>query len=42
LNKKYFSEIPDLNRTPFPTNLDFPDKTGVPDLILDYEPFVYE
>jgi hypothetical protein len=42
LNKKYFSEIPELNRTPFPTNLDFPNNTGVPDLILDYEPFVYE
>lgn len=41
LNKKYFRELPDLNRTPFPTPLDFPNTTGQPELVLDQEPFVY-
>ena len=41
LNKKYFSGLPELNETPFPTALDFADKKTVSDLILTGEPFQF-
>ena len=40
VNKDYFKIPPDLNTTPFPTKLDFPNKKSVPQLIMNKYPFV--
>lgn len=41
LNKKFFSELPELNQTPFPTTLDFPNNKNAPDLVFTGEPYQF-
>lgn len=41
VNKKYFSKIPEKNKTPFPIkNLDYSNRKDKNDIILDKYPFV--
>jgi len=41
IRKDYFSEEPELNKTPLPIlGLDFPNKIDKPDYVLNFRPFV--
>jgi len=39
LNKKFFNKIPELNKTPFPIDIDFPNTNKFPEINLNYYPF---
>ena len=40
VRKSDFNFIPDLNRSPLPSNLDMPNDAARPDVDLNYYPFV--
>jgi len=42
VNKSYFDSLPKMNTQSLPSNLDFPNNSNLPDINLNFYPFIYE
>jgi hypothetical protein len=42
LHKKYFIKVPTLNTDIIPSDIDMPNNSTKPDIVIDYLPFVYK
>ena len=42
INKNYFKTLPKMNTQSLPSHLDFPNNDKIPDINLNFYPFIYE